>query len=315
MTSASAEGAPPSEQRPAPSLTQQLTLHAYRAGSTVARALPERALPPVRRGLGTVMRTAAPGRRRMVERHLQRTHGRPLAGAELQREVRRAFDSYARYWVESFRVPAMSGEAIDSAMTAVGLEHMEAAKAAGKGAIMALPHLGGWDYGGAWLARNGYPLTVVVEPLDPPELLEWFADLRRSLGMEVVPLGREASTAVMRTLRANGQVALLSDRDITGGGVEVELFGERTTLPAGPATIALRTGAALLPTTVYYEGDDHHRGIIRPPIDCTRQGSLRDDVARITQVLADELADLIRQAPEQWHVMQPNWPSDRELQG
>ncbi|HUF33566.1 MAG TPA: phosphatidylinositol mannoside acyltransferase [Acidimicrobiales bacterium] len=312
MPGSSREDGDPAGRRSSPSIGQRLAFNGYRAGSVVARAIPRPLLPPMRRVLATVMYRAATGRRRMVERHLQRVHGRPMEGAELRREVQRAFDSYARYWVESFRVPAMSGEEIDSAMTAEGLEHLEAAKAAGNGAILALPHLGSWDYGGAWLARNGYPLTVVVEPLDPPELLEWFADLRQGLGMEVVPLGLSASTAVMRTLRANGYVALLSDRDIAGGGVEVEFFGERTTLPAGPATIAIRTGAALLPTTVYHVGEDHHRGVVRPPIDCTRRGSLRDDVARITQVLADELADLIRGAPEQWHVFQPNWPSDRE---
>jgi phosphatidylinositol dimannoside acyltransferase len=267
---------------------------------------------PVQRAAGRLFAAAPTGRRRMVERHLQRVHGRPLGRRELRREVRRAFESYARYWLESFRLPDMTPEEISGAMTGEGLEHLDAGQAAGRGSILALPHLGGWDFGGAWLAIHGYPLTVVVEPLEPPELLEWFTQLRRDLGMEVVPLGPPATTAVMRTLREGGQVALLSDRDITGSGVEVDFFGERTTLPAGPATIALRTGAALLPTVVYHLDHDRHHGVVRPPIDTSRQGSLRQDVARVTQALADELAAAIRVAPHQWHLFQPNWPSDHE---
>jgi KDO2-lipid IV(A) lauroyltransferase len=112
-------------------------------------------------------------------------------------------------------------------------------------------------------------------------------------------------------------VALLCDRDITGGGIPVSFFGERTTLPAGPATLALRTGAALLPTAVYYRGwnsmlipvADHHAKV-SPPINLERQGRLRDDVSRVTAELARNLERLIRVAPEQWHMLQPNWPSD-----
>ena len=113
--------------------------------------------------------------------------------------------------------------------------------------ILALPHLGGLDFAGAWLAGQGVAVTVVVEPVEPPELFDWFVDTRRKLGMQVVPLGADAGAAVLRALRANRIVCLLCDRDLTGDGVEVEFFGERTTLPGGPATLALRTGAPLVP--------------------------------------------------------------------
>jgi KDO2-lipid IV(A) lauroyltransferase len=192
-----------------------------------------------------------------------------------------------------------------------GLDRIDAARELGNGVIVALPHLGGWDFGGAWLATKGYPITVVVEPVEPPELFEWFADFRRSLGMDVVPLGPEAGRAVLRTLRDNRFACLLSDRNVGGGGVEVEFFGERTTLPAGPATLALRTGAPLVPTAVYYDdARGGHVGIVRPPIEVHRTGRLRDDIVVVTQQLAVELEQFIRRAPEQWHVFQPNWPSD-----
>jgi KDO2-lipid IV(A) lauroyltransferase len=108
----------------------------------------------------------------------------------------------------------------------------------------------------------------------------------------------------VRALRANQIVALVSDRDIAGGGIEVDFFGERTTLPAGPAALASRLGVPLLPTAVYFRGVGHH-AVVRPPV------ILDGDVAAITQALAHELENLIRAAPEQWHLFQPNWPSDR----
>ena len=120
---------------------------------------------------------------------------------------------------------------------------------------------------------------------------------------------------MLRALRDNRIVCLLSDRDIEGDGVEVEFFGERTTLPGGPATLALRTGATLLPAAVYFRPGRDHLGVVRPPIEVERAGRLREDIARITQVLAHELEALIRAAPEQWHLLQPNWPSDREQEG
>jgi KDO2-lipid IV(A) lauroyltransferase len=162
------------------------------------------------------------------------------------------------------------------------------------------------------MARRGHHMLAVVEPLDPPELLEWFAAQREAIGLEVVPIGPEVSRTVLRALRDNRIVCLLSDRDLTGDGVEVEFFGERTTLPAGPATLALRTGATLLPVAVYFEPGRGHRGVVRTPISTARHGGLRDDIDRITQCLAHEFETLIRVAPQQWHLLQPNWPSDRE---
>lgn len=250
-------------------------------------------------------------RRRLIINHLERVYGRPLGRLEADRAVRRAFLSYARYWMESCRVTATSPEELDARMSAEGLDHLETALAAGKGTILALPHLGSWDVGGAWLAGClGQRITVVVEPIEPPELLEWFVAMRGHLGMEVVPLGPNVAPTVSRRLRENRIVALVSDRDLLGTGVEVEFFGERTTLPAGPATLALRTGATLLPAAVYMEAGGRSHAVVRPPMPVERRGTLREDVTRITQALAGELEELIRVDPQQWHLFQPNWPGD-----
>jgi KDO2-lipid IV(A) lauroyltransferase len=206
--------------------------------------------------------------------------------------------------MESLRLPGMDPVDVDAGFSIEGLEHIRAALEAGTGAILALPHVGGWEVGGAWFVRQGFPLTVVVEALKPPELFDWFRNLRQSQGFTVIPLNRSAGLSVVRALRANQIVALVSDRDIAGGGVDVEFFGERTTLPAGPATLAKRFGAPLLPTAVYFRGAGHH-AVVRPPV------ALDGDAAVVTQILAHELEDLIRAAPAQWHLFQPNWPSDR----
>ncbi len=251
----------------------------------------------------------------MLTRHLRRVYGPDVDGATLTAKVQAAFDSYATYWLESFRLATTTPAELDASMSWEGVGHLDDALARGNGLILALPHLGGWDFGGAWLACvAGYPMTVVAEAIDPPELFEWMVELRSRVGLTVVAHGPQAGPPVLRALRNNEVVGLVSDRDLARNGIEVEFFGERTTLPAGPATLALRTGAALLTCAVYYENGGHH-GIARPPIDIERRGTLRQDVTRITQTLAAEFEVLIRRAPEQWHLLQPNWPSDFELAG
>jgi len=254
---------------------------------------------------------ASPERRAMIERHLQKVDP-TLKGLRLRRSVQGAFDSYAHYWLESFRLPTMSRRAVEAGLQVDGYHHIVEGLAAGNGVIIALPHLGGWEWAGRWVADQDHPITVVVERIDPPELFEWFRDLRSDLGMTVVPLGPDAAKSVMRALRDNHVVCLLSDRDLVGGGPEVEFFGERTTLPGGPAMLALRTGAPIMPTAVYFTSRvDGHFGWVRAPIPVERQAErLRDDVTRITQDLAFELEILIRRSPSQWHLFQPNWPSD-----
>jgi len=287
-------------------------LRAFKLGSTAVRFVPAPVATLGARAIGAAMGFGDAERRRMVERHQQRVHGGALSPSALRRAVQRTFDSYARYWVELFRLPSLSAADLDAGMSYEGFEHVVAARAAGRGAILVIPHLGCWDWAGAWVATQGVPITVIVEPLDPPEVFEWFADVRRELGMTVVPLGPDAGTASIRALKNNELLCLLSDRGIGGGLVEVDFFGERTELSAGAATLALRTGAPILPVAAYYRGAMHH-GVVRPPIPVSRTpgASLRDDVQRITQLVAAELEALIRKAPEQWHLMQPNWPSDR----
>jgi len=292
-------------------LTGAATFGGYRVAALAARGLPAIAAQGLVPAIGMGANFASPERRLMVERHLRRVDP-TIGGIRLRRAVQEAFDSYTRYWLESFRLPYLSRRAVERGMQVEGYDHVTEALGSGNGLILALPHLGGWEWAGRWLADRGHGLTAVVEQIEPPELFEWFTELRNKLGMNIVSLGPSAGREVLAALKRNDVVCLLSDRDIQRTGVEVEFFGETTTVPAGPATLSIRTGAPILPTAVYFtDRTDGHLGIVRAPIDTTRSDDgLRADVQRVSQSLAAELEHLIRRAPSQWHLFQPNWPSD-----
>ncbi len=222
------------------------------------------------------------------------------------------FESYGRYWVEMLRLPAdVRAGAIQSLGRIDGFEQITDGLARGEGCH---PRLAAPRRLGVGGRLDGRARATTSSPWSSASSRPSCSTGSRSSGprsgwrsWRSVPTCRRT---VLRALRDNRVVCLLCDRDIEGDGVEVEFFGERTTLPGGPATLALRTGATLLPVAVYFRPGRDHLGVVRPPVPVEREGRLRDDIARITQVLARELEALIRAAPEQWHLLQPNWPSD-----
>ena len=290
--------------------TDSALVNTYKLGSLAARVMPGPFASATASMIGLGMSNSMRDKRSMVERHLRRVDP-SLRGLALRQAVQQSFDSYARYYVDSFRLPLLSARTVDAGFTTEGLHSVDDAIAAGTGVILALPHLGGWEWAGRWLVERGHRMTVVVEPLEPPELFEWFKDLREGLGMKVVPLGPRVAGTVLKALADNQVVCLLCDRDLERTGIRVEFFGEETTLPAGPAMLSIRSGAPLVPVGVYFTPRyNGHHAVVRPPLPIERTGRLRDDVAAATQMLAHELEYLIRRAPEQWHMFQPNWPSD-----
>ena len=281
----------------------------WRAIARVLRWLPE----PLALALARPVAVAA-GRRAAVREPLRANLRQVLGSREdapdavVGRMADRAMASYARYWVEGARLPATSAaEVVERFVVVEGRHHLEDARERGHGLIVALPHVGSWEWGGAFLAQIDLPMTAVAEVLEPPEMFTWFAEERAAMGISVVPLDDHAGTVLLEHLRGGGVVGLLCDRDLQGNGVEVTFFGQRTTLPAGPATLALRTGATLLVAACYSGPGSGHYAVVTPPVVVERQGRLRDDVARVTQAVATELEGLIRRAPEQWHVLQPRF--------
>lgn len=292
------------------SVTDAFTVGSYRLASLLAKVSPGPMAYGVAKLVGHLAAASLQSRRAIIERHIRRV--RPDYSAEQVRKATQgAFDSYSRYYVESFRLPSLSADVVDATFTLDGFEAITDSLKEGNGAILALPHLGGWEWAGRWLCDQGVKTTVVVEALQPPELFEWFVSLRTELGMNVVPLGPNVAGEVLKALRNNEVVCLLCDRDLQGGGVPVDFFGETTTLPAGPVTLSLRTNAPVFPVAVYFtEAYNGHHAVIHPAMHFVRSGKLREDVRIGTQALAKELEKLIWAAPEQWHLFQPNWPSD-----
>jgi KDO2-lipid IV(A) lauroyltransferase len=280
----------------------------FKAVGSLLEVLPEQVDVAVARSLGATL-----GHRNATTRanlannlaHILAPHGEHTDPSLLEEFVERGFRSYGHYWAEGAKLPALSTSVITDRFTiAEGLEHLRAAKERGRGIIIALPHIGSWEWGGAYLHTIDLTMTAVAEVLEPPELFDWFKQKREEMGIHVEALDEHAGTVLLSALRAGGVVGLLCDRDIQGNGVEVEFFGERVAMPAGPATLALRTGATLVAAACYTgPGRDHH-AVVSPPIDVERTARLREDVVRITQNVTRDLEKLIRRAPEQWHVLE-----------
>ena len=280
--------------------------------------MPEPLAEGVARGVARVMALRGGPALAMSERHMRRVLASECPeGVEpdpvlVRRWSRRTFDSYARATGrDGARLPYESEAGVRARWRLQeGEEHLRAAMALGRGIVMALPHVGSWEWGGYWLGLEGMPMTAVVERLEPERLFEWFVAQRAAMGLTAVALGEGSSSALLRALKENKMAGLVSDRDLVGNGVEVEFFGERTTLPAGAATLALRTGAPLMPVVVYSGPGIGTLASCTRPSTPRRRGTMREDIARVTQDLATTFEHDIRCHPEQWHLYQPNWPSD-----
>ncbi len=287
-------------------LNRRATDLGYAASWMAVRAMPEFV---ARTAFDTGARYAARhGGPDQLRKNLARVIG--VRPAEVPDSLMRAsLASYGRYWREAFRLPTMNHRAlareIDKGFR--GSDNIKAGIAAGRGVVMALPHSGNWDMSGVWLAQTHGTFTTVAERLQPESLYRRFIDYRESLGFEVLPLSggkRTPFEILCERLRDNRLVCLMAERDLTRSGVQVDFFGEPTRMPAGPAKLAIETGAALLPSHCWFEdrgwGTEVHR-----PLDCSS-----GDVGVITQALADQFATNIAAHPADWHMLQPQWLAD-----
>lgn len=229
---------------------------------------------------------------------------------ELERIVEEAFRWYGRYWAETFRASMLSTAAISARTSAVGTEHLDRAVADGTGAVIPSMHLGNYDIGGRWVADR-FPLVAVAEVLEPRAVFERFLRVRRKLGMQIVPLERGADVigACIDHVRQGKLIALLADRDLSQRGIEVSFFGRRARMAAGPAVIAARTGAPLIPSVMYQVDDGSFRFLVNeplPPPPNTGPAAIAATMQRIAEVFEG----FIRRAPAQWHMFQRFWPEE-----
>jgi len=291
---------------------QRLLTWGYIAGWAVIRALPERVVAAAfRMGADLAWRRDGRGPQRLAV-NLRRVVGPGVGEDDLRALTRAGMRSYARYWLEVFRLPVMSPERIVSGARTVNVEALHAAHQAGRGVIVALPHTGNWDHAGAWAVQIGMPFTTVAERLEPAAVFDRFVAYREGLGMEVLALTggpRPPFEVLAERLRAGRLVCLLGDRDLSDRGIEVDFFDGRTRMPPGPALLALRTGAPLLPVSLWYEGRDW--GIrIHDQVAVPATGKVGGKVAAMTQQVADAFAEGIAAHPQDWHMLQRLWLAD-----
>lgn len=297
---------------------QRLTLGVYRFGWAVVRRLPEPAAYLLFDLVADVAwRLHGEGVRRL-EANLARVQ--PHSDARQLRGLSRAgMRSYLRYWCDLFRLPDWDEQRITGSVRTVGDEPVRATLAGGRGVVMFLGHLANWDHAGAWSGLRLAPVTTVAERLRPEQLFDQFVAFRERLGMTVVPLGgHEVFRQLTKALRDGGFVPLLADRDLTDGGVEVTFFGERAQMAVGPAALALQTGAALHPVTMYYERRGRGWGIVItwhdevpvPQALARGASATRDAVRAMTQECADAVAGAIEAHPQDWHMLQHVFAAD-----
>ena len=287
---------------------EKLAFHAYRLALRAGAELPEHTGRLLFRWLGLGAHALAPSVRATVAANQAQVLGRPVDDAFVQASTREAFLSYARYWFDAFHAGRLTADDIARRFHVEGREHFDQAFDRGKGLIAALPHAGNWDVAGRWLQVEGIPMTTVAEQLRPERLFRLFCDHRASLGMDIVGLDSDGKVGrrLGRALAANRLVALVADRDLTGRGVQVEMFRRPRKLPAGPALLALSSGAPVVVCALYDEGDDW-RLVIGPTIEAEPTANRRADVTILTRRIAEEFERIISAAPSQWHLFQPGW--------
>ncbi len=291
------------------SLRQRAAYARYLAVWEAAAHTPARLARHLPSQLGRAWYLAAPGAQRaQVRRNLARVV--PDAGkGELTHLEREAYVSYARYWIDAFRLHRMDGAAVVAAATGEGLGYLDAVRDRGHGGILATGHLGSWDIGALFTAQRRWGMVAVAEVVEPRALFERFVRLREEAGISIVPLvrGGDLLGELERRIRRDGALAtLLADRDLTRRGPIVEFFGEPCRLPAGPAALARRTGRPVHVGAFLTAGEGFH-GVVQPPIEVAHL-----DAHEGTQAVASELERLIGRFPTQWHVFVRNWLADRE---
>lgn len=283
---------------------------AYRAMERFVMSTPERLGRAVADAAAHAAYRALPRVREVVAANQARVIGRPVDDPLVRAATEECFELYARYWYDTFRARVISHDEVLRRTTFRDGKHIDEALEAGRGCITVLPHMGNWDIGGHWLAINGYRVASVAEDLRPREIFEQFLRHREALGLRIIPLleGTHVGQQLAGLLSDNWVVALVADRDLSGRGVEVEMFGASRRLPAGPALLSLSTGAPLLvcPTWTMPEGWLVQVGA---PLEIERTGRMKEDVTALTRRMGEEFERAIAARPPDWHLFQPAWPS------
>lgn len=278
----------------------------WRFGNVLSRVLP---LPVSYAGasfIGQIVYYLWPRGRRSAQENMRRVLGEGATHAQVSSVARRSFRNYGKYVVDFARVSSILKEDLGRKMLLEGWSAVEEAHRRGKGTIIMGLHQGNWDMGIVLLAQRGYPVTVVAETLPHPGFHRFITHLREQLGVRIIPM-ESGVRDVIAALRRNEIVAILIDQPKATADVPVRFFNRLTRVPAGAATLALRTGAALVPGTAIRLKDGRFLGIMHGPLVEKRTADLRRDIQQLTQQAMTVLEQFVREYPEQWFVFRPLW--------
>ena len=280
----------------------------YRGAEWLAMTLPERAGSWLFQTGGRLAHARLHGVRATVASNQARVLGATQADERVELATREAFDLYARFWYDAFRIRSMPLGEFNRRTTVVNGDNVDRALESGRGVVCALPHMGNWDVAGHWFGANGYRIAAVAEELRPPRLYELFLRHREELGMKIVGLTKDGHVGqqLKQLLSENWMVALVADRDLSRRGIEVEMFGARRRVPAGPALLSLSAGAPLLVCPVYTRPDGWEVRI-GEPLELERTGVMRQDVEALSRLMAERFERAIAAEPTDWHMFQPAW--------
>ena len=251
---------------------------------------------------GALWYRLSPAQRRAAHENYAAVLGRAATDPDVRRVARAAFANYGRMLADFVMIGSLGREELATRVTIDGREHVDAALAGGRGCIMAVPHMGSWDMGGSYAGVLGYRIAAVAERF-PGSLDDAVVATRQALGVRVIPLGRAAVRAILDELAQNAIVALLCDLP-HGPGFEVEMFGRRATVPSGPATLALKAGAPLVPACVWRTAPGRYHVHLDQPLPVPAIGG--KEVARdLMQAVVRRFEDFIRARPDQWYAFRP----------
>jgi lauroyl/myristoyl acyltransferase len=285
-------------------MKDNLSAYLYFAGWRVVRWLPESTAYKLAYSVSDFLVKRNGKSVQRLRSNLSRTQP-GMTSLDLDLLVIEAMRSYMRYWCDTFRLPDWSQKRILETVTVTNEHLLIDAIAAKTGVIVAVPHAGNWDHAGAYFCAKGIRLVTVAERLKPEKLFLKFLAYRQAMGMEVLPLDGRVLNTLEERLNEGALVALVSDRDLSRSGIEVEFFGGKARMPAGPALLALRTKAPLITAFVSYTETGVHiefRNIIVPS-----SGDESRKVKEIVQMTAQNFEDGISESPEDWHMLQRIW--------
>ena len=292
------------------SVGDTLVSFGFGAGWSAVRRMPEKTAYSMFERIADTMWARRGGSVRRLESNLRRVVP-DATDEEIRLLSRDGMRSYMRYWCEAFRLPGWSRERIVDSIRIIDDHYLADGLATGRGVVVALPHMGNWDHAGAWATLAHSHVVTVAERLKPEDLYEKFLAFRRGLGMDVIPLtgGEPVFPYLSQKLHEGNLVALLGDRDLSNSGIPVTFFGSKAKFPAGPAALAVDTGAVLLTAQLYLD-DGHNVVRFHPPVVVSTDGERSRRIFRTTQLVADQIEESIRARPTDWHMLQRLWVED-----